>query len=589
MMHAIHYRLTLADPAAHYFDVSLTVDAPGPAALTLRLPCWIPGSYLMREFARHIVSLRAEADGQPLAIDKQDKHSWRVEPGAARQLSVHYRVYAFDLSVRGAYLDLERGFFNGSSVFLEVAEHADQPVSVEIVAPSHPACADWQLVSSLPRAGKRGRHGFGRFCADNYAELIDHPVEMAKVDLIRFTAAGVPHEIAVSGQHRGDLKRLARDVKAVCEWQIRLFGAPAPFSRYVFLLYVGQDIYGGLEHRASTALMADRQALPAPGQPTLDKSYQDLLGLFSHEYFHSWNVKRIAPAAFTPHHLYQENYTRLLWAFEGVTSYYDDLALVRAGVLSAEQYLKRLSDTLTAVERAPGHRLQTLEDASFDAWVKYYRQDENSPNSLVSYYTKGALVALCLDLLIRRDTAGQRSLDDVMRALWQRWLADGKGISETGWEALAMEVSGLDLRDFFQRALRSTDALPLAELLASVGVTLKHTVRDADDASRPAPPTLGVKTERDPLGWRIKCAYQDGPAQQAGLSGGDVLLALDGLRIHDLDAMLARYQPGDNVTVHAFRRERLLTLSLTLQASPADHCALAFNPDGVAHWLAPGR
>lgn len=579
MAHPLHYHLCVADPAAHYFDIRLSVRDPGPGLLTLRLPCWIPGSYLVREFARHIVSLHAQVDGVDMAVRKTNKHSWTLDPGQARQVDIHYRVYAFDLSVRGAYLDLERGFFNGSSVFLEVAGRAGEPVSVDIAIPEHPACADWKLVSSLPRAGRAGRHGFGRFCADNYAELIDHPVEMARVDVVRFTASGVPHEIAVSGQHRGDLKRLARDVKAVCEWQIRLFGAPPPFARYVFLLYVGQDIYGGLEHRASTALMADRAALPTAGEEAPGKAYQDLLGLFSHEYFHAWNVKRIAPAAFTPHDLYQENYTRLLWAFEGVTSYYDDLALVRSGVISAEHYLKRLSDTLTAVARAPGQQVQTLEDASFDAWIKYYRQDENSPNSLVSYYTKGALVALCLDLLIRRDTGGARSLDDVMRALWQRWQADGRGVEEDEWETLATQVSGLNLVSFFACALRSVDPLPLAELLASVGVTLTH------NGGSVSAPTLGVKTERDPLGWKIKCAYQHGPAQQAGLSGGDVLMALDGLRIHDLDAMLTQYQVGDCVTVHAFRRERLLTVQVTLQARPHDHCELAFNPEAVKGWL----
>lgn len=230
MIHPLHYRLCVADPAAHYFDVTLSIQALTPGPLTLRLPCWIPGSYLLREFARHIVSLHAQADGAAIAVTKTDKHSWTLDPGQARRLEVHYRVYAFDLSVRGAYLDLERGFFNGSSVFLEVAGRADEPVSVEIAAPEHPTCADWKLVTSLPRLGRAARHGFGRFCADNYAELIDHPVEMAQIDLVRFTAGGAPHEIAVSGQHRGDLKRLARDVKAVCEWQIRLFGAPPPFT-----------------------------------------------------------------------------------------------------------------------------------------------------------------------------------------------------------------------------------------------------------------------------------------------------------------------------------------------------------------------
>jgi predicted metalloprotease with PDZ domain len=590
MTASVQYRIQPLSLEAHLFDVTVTVARPAKKGQVFSLPAWIPGSYMIREFARHIVRIEATADGRPVGLEKLDKHSWQAQP-VKGALTVRYQVYAFDLSVRGAYLDARRGFFNGASVFLMAQGYEASPCELEIVAPA--GADDWQVATSLKTRDGKNKTGFGHYRAQDYDELIDHPVELGTFTRVSFRACGVSHEFVISGQFDADLKRLARDVKKICEWQIRLFGEPAPFDRYVFMLFAGKDIYGGLEHRASTALVANRADLPQPGASDIGDGYLRLLGLISHEYFHSWNVKRLKPAAFAPYDLNREGYTRLLWAFEGVTSYYDDLALVRSGVIDAPRYLGLLAQTITGVERAAGRRVQTLEEASFDAWIKYYRQDENSPNSLVSYYTKGALVSLALDLHIRHESAGACSLDDVMRALWAKWRRDGQGLAEDEWERLAEEATGLDLGAFFDRALRTTADLPLAELLATQGVTMVFDAAGAAgdngsvgaaDLTRAPRPTLGVRTAADPLGLRLTHVLDGLPAQAAGLSGGDVIVAAGGLRVADADALAARLTTGRKLKVHAFRRDELMTFSVLPVAAPQDTCRLSLAQGG-AGWL----
>ncbi|MBK0416861.1 M61 family metallopeptidase [Chromobacterium haemolyticum] len=587
---SVRYTLCPRAPEAHLFEVVLTVSKPAKNGQIFSLPAWIPGSYMIREFSRHIVEIRAESAGKTVQLVQLTKNSWQAAP-VKGVLVLRYKVYAFDLSVRGAYLDAERGFYNGSSVFLAVDGYENEACSVEILPPEGKAYADWKVATSLPARGADKKTGFGGYQAASYDELIDHPVELGAFERVSFKACGVPHEFVVSGRFRADLKRLARDTKKICEYQIKLFGEPAPFERYVFMLFVGKDIYGGLEHRASTALVANRDDLPQQGVEEIGDGYLKLLGLISHEYFHSWNVKRMKPAAFTPYDLNQEGYTRLLWAFEGITSYYDDLSLVRCGLIDEKRYLGLLAETISGVERGAGRLKQTLEQSSFEAWTKYYRQDENSPNSIVSYYTKGALAALALDLIIRRDSQGRQSLDDVMRALWRKWLDDGKGLAEDEWEKQAQAVTGLDLKAFFDQALRGVEPLPLAQLLATQGVELRfEPAANAGDRGglalngKPAPASLGVKAVAEAQGVRVINVYDGGAAQRAGLSGGDVIVAIDKLKAVDLDKALARYQPGDKLKLHWFRRDELISAQVELQAAPADACRLLLQDDG-ARWL----
>ncbi len=593
----VHYRIAPVSPEAHLFEVTLTVESPDPAGQVFWLPAWIPGSYLIREFSRHVVSIHAYSEGRALALARIDKQRWQAEAVPA-PVVLTYLVYANDLSVRGACLDGARGFFNGSSVFLAVAGQEEAACTVEIVQPAGKA---WQVATSLPRAGAK-QGGFGRYRAASYDELIDHPVEMGVFSHIGFKACGVPHELVIAGRHDADLKRLKRDIRKICEAQIRFFGEPAPFERYVFLVLALGEGYGGLEHRASTALICSRNDLPLEHETGIKPGYRQFLGLVSHEYFHAWNVKRIKPAAFAPYALDREAYTRLLWAFEGITSYYDDLFLRRAGLIGEQEYLDLIAQSMTSVQRTPGRQVQTLEEASLDAWIKYYRQDENSPNSLVSYYVKGALAALCLDLTLRLKTGGIRSLDDVMRALWQRFGKDferhGRGVAEHEWEAVAEEVAGIPLGDFFDRALRSTGELMLAELLEKFAVRTQLRVATGssdkggwqNELPKPSP-TLGVRTASEQGMLRLSHVLNKSAAEAAGLAAGDLLVALDGLRItpSNLDTLLAGRAPGKKRELHFFRRDELMQARIVPQLAAEDTWGLKLadaDPDVAALRLA---
>ena len=584
----IHYRVLPQHPEAHLFEVTCSLAEPDSEGQRFALPAWIPGSYLIRDFARHVVAIRAQSGRRALPIAKLDKHTWAVAP-CPGPLTVTMQVYAWDLSVRGAHLDTSHAFFNGCALFLRALGHEHRPCSVDILRPTGVRYRGWQVATSMPRMSAPA-HGFGSYGAADYDELIDHPVEMGQFSLASFSACGVPHELALTGRHDADLARLARDLKRLCEWHIRLFGEPAPMPRYVFLATALGEGYGGLEHRASTALLCARDDLPRAGVTEVTEGYRAFLGLCSHEYFHTWNVKRIKPAAFTPYDLERESYTGLLWAFEGITSYYDDLALARTGLISQQDYLELLGRSITNLLRTAGRGRQSVTEASFDAWIKYYRQDENSPNSQVSYYLKGSLIALCLDLLMRSRTRGRKSLDDLMRALWHEHGSTGRGLEEDGIERLAESVSGLRLRGFFDRALRSTAELPLKQLLASVGIEmhLRPPESSTDKGGKPASraparlgarATLGARTADDPGGVKLTHVLDGGAAQTAGLSAGDVLVAIDGLRVsqRNLDKRLEAQRPGDRVQAYAFRRDELIRCELLLAAAPPDTCYLSIS------------
>lgn len=583
---SIHYTVQPTDPAGHRFTVTLDVSDPDPAGQVLRLPAWIPGSYLVREFAKNIVHIQASSAGAPVTIDKLDKDTWRVAP-VAGPLRVVIEVYAWDLSVRTAHLDQTHGFFNGTSLFLCVVGQEDQPQGLTLLPPDDPKCAGWRVATTMPRKGAQP-YGFGTFEAADYDELIDHPVEMGTFELRTFEACGVPHDFAITGRFTCDWDRLLTDLKAICEHHIRFFGEPAPMERYLFQLTVVGDGYGGLEHRASTALIAKRDDLPQPGDDPdkLSDGYRRLLGLCSHEYFHTWNVKRIKPAAFLPYDLNREGYTTLLWAFEGVTSYYDDLGVLHAGSMKSTDWCELVGQTITRVRKGPGRRTQSLADSSFDAWTKFYRQDENAPNAIVSYYAKGALAALALDLTIRLQSEGKASLDDVWKQMWTRYGEPLVGVPEDGVETLAAEVTGLDLGEFFDIAIRGTADLPLEDLLAQFGVTL--TFRPAESASDKGGKKakkdveelrkrgeLGARVVKTSLGAKLANVYTGGAAHAAGLSAGDVVVAADGLRVtgSDLIDKLARKAPGETATLHAFRRDELHVVEVTLQA-PNEHVAV---------------
>ena len=586
----VRYSIFPSSPEAHLFEVRCTVDNPDPWGQKFSLPTWIPGSYLIREFAKHVVRIRAQSGRKLLRMVKLDKNSWQVEP-VDGPVTVTMEVYAWDLSVRGAHLDTTHAFFNGPSVFLKVDEREDEPVEVEILPPKGARYRNWRIATAMQRKGAKP-YSFGTYEAANYDELIDHPVEIGTFTLATFRAAGVQHDIAITGRHRTDMKRLAKDLKTLCETHIDLFGAPAPMDRYVFLVTAVGDGYGGLEHRASTALLCSRNDLPHEGMDKSSSGYRTFLGLASHEYFHTWNVKRIKPAAFTPYDLDRENYTTLLWAFEGFTSYYDDLLLVRAGLTSRSAYLETLGRHITSLLRVAGRKKQTVAESSFDAWIKYYRGDENTPNAGVSYYLKGSLIALRLDLLIRTETGGRKSLDNVMRALWKRYGMKGIGVPEDGIEQVAEQVTGLKLKRFFDQAVRSTADLALQKLLITVGVDMALRPPRSGVDRRERKPThaetpagrgaaLGVRTGAEGGNVRITHVLDGGAAQKSGLAAGDVVIAMDGLRVtpEHFEKQVSRYRPAETVTLHTFRRDELHVLDVKLDAAKADAWSLSVNED----------
>ena len=583
MNKSICYTIVAKDLAAHVFEITMTIAEPDPLGQHLMLPAWIPGSYMIREFARHIVQISATSQSKKVRLKKIDKHSWRAAV-CTGPLVVTYQVYAWDLSVRAAHLDQSHGFFNGSSVFLSAIGHEQLPHIVDIVKPAAAECKQWRIATSLPEL-KAKCYGFGTYRASDYDELIDHPVEMGLFDMATFVAHGVPHDIVITGQVPNlDLPRLCADLKKICETQIALFEPAlklAPMARYVFMTLAVGDGYGGLEHRASTALICNRADLPVLGKAEMSDGYRSFLGLCSHEYFHTWNVKRIKPAVFAPYVLDRESYTPLLWLFEGFTSYYDDLILRRCGLIDDAAYLQLLGKTINGVQRGAGRLKQSIAESSFDAWTKYYRQDENATNAIVSYYTKGSLVALTLDLTIRAETAGKKSLDDVMRALWQRTGRNfyseggGRGVTEEEVDALFDEISGLKLKRLLDRCVRSTSDLPLAEVLAPFGISVAAETASTDVV-------LGVRTTRDGNDCKLASVFEKGIAHQAGLSAGDVLIALDGLRITatNLNALLQRYRSGDDVMLHAFRRDEMKTfhIKLALDDTPLAQLSVQLKP-----------
>ncbi|MCA3056217.1 MAG: M61 family metallopeptidase [Rhodocyclaceae bacterium] len=581
----IRYRIVPIHPAAHLWQVTVTVDQPDTAGQRFALPVWIPGSYMIREFARHIGRVEARCGGYAVACEKINKCTWQCAPvnGA---LALTYTVYAWDLSVRGAHLDHTHGFFNGASVFLLVEGQRDSACGVEIVRPIGECYQGWKVATSLagPTAGDNGRD-FGMYHAENYDALIDHPVEMGLFTHATFDACGVIHHLVLTGRHRADVSRLTADLKKICETQIRLFEpetATAPMSEYWFLITVVGEGFGGLEHRASTALIVGRDELPLANEPRVTTGYRKLLSLASHEYFHTWNVKRIMPERFVPYDLTQENYTKQLWFFEGFTDYYDDLMLVRSGVISVLEYLELEADGIGRVLSQAGRTKQSVADSSFDSWIKYYRQDENSPNSIVSYYQKGALIGLALDLTIREATQDRYSLDDVMRDLWTRFGKPGIGVPEGEIERVSTEVAGIDLSGFFALTVYGTADPDLTRLLATAGVTLSWRANGTTGAKTPERvlPTLGAKLASESNGdAKLAQVFDGGSAIAAGLSAGDTIVAVDRLRVNagNLERRIRTYDIGSTLDVIAFRRDEMMEIKLTLIEPTTSTCVLTLS------------
>ena len=594
----LHYRVEQANLHAHLFQVTLTIARPA-ALQRVSLPVWIPGSYLVREFSKNLQNLRA-SQGDPssasVALQQLDKSTWQIACSPSSPLVLHYQVVAHDNSVRTAWLDENRGFFNGTSVCLKV-ESQEQLLHVLEVPPAK-SMSGWSLATGLTPL-QIDPQGFGSYTASDYDELVDAPVEMGLFWSGTFIARGVPHRFVVAGAAAStfDGARLLADTQKICEIQIRFWhgSKKPPHSNYLFMLNAVDDGYGGLEHRNSTALICNRRDLPRLGDTKTSDGYATLRGLISHEYFHTWNVKRLRPAQFESYLYDRENYTDLLWFFEGFTSYYDDLLLRRADLLDNAGYLKQLTSTVNQVMQAPGRLVQSVAEASFDAWVKYYRPDENTPNATISYYSKGALVALCLDLTLRSEgrTTHGATLDDVIRALWKRCKAGPMREID-----VADVLQTLGLRSFAPELaswVHGKDELPLKELLTQHGVAVLE--EPAQLAQR-----LGLRVTES-QGIQIKTVLRGGAAEQAGFSAGDEWLGIEpvakpssdilpagtnaGWRMTRLDDLLLYAGDAKQVIALISRDKRLIRLALMLPLAQTTWRLAAGNEAQVNEWLAP--
>jgi len=579
----IKYQITPKNINAHCFEVQLTLTNPTPSGQIFSLPNWIPGSYLVRDFSKHIISIQAHSNGKPITIKKLDKNHWITQP-CKQNITLTYQVYAYDLSVRCAYLSNQRAFFNGSSVFLKAVNFDDTPCQVTIHYPTTPVLGQWSCATTLKLTSKHPTHEI--YTAENYQDLIDHPVEMADFTRFEFSVANTPHAMTITGTHNTDIPRLQSDLHRICQHHIRFFGANIPFDTYLFLTLATTQDYGGLEHKKSTSLICSRKELPTPDQPAITPQYTRFLALCSHEYFHAWWIKTIKPASFHQLNMNRENYTEQLWIFEGFTSYYDELTLLRTQLLSIEQYLTLFAQTITKVQQSTGRHKQSLAESSFDAWTKFYQQDENAPNAIVSYYTKGAILAFILDIEIRKRTNDKHTLDSVIRVIYKDY--QETGLEDDTVQKVVENLTQSDFSTFFEQYLYGVTDLPLQNAFNYIGIHCNFTHKENDLSP------IGIAINKTQTYATITHILDNSCAQNAGLYVNDQILSINNNKVkaQDLPKTIASYTEGDTLTLTLLRDTLPLTLPLPLTFLPKSHAILTLTPTPTpttlkhrTHWI----
>lgn len=555
------------DTHKHLLFIKLQITKPTPKGQIVKLPCWTPGSYCIRDYAKHIVQISAKdcATQKNISIEKVNNNTWVCD--AAEALEIEYQVYAFDQSVRGCFIDSDRVFINGSTVFMALEGLQEQ--TIELNLEPEDKQKSFQVATQLELKSAK-KWGWGSYTAKNYERLLDCPITIGKMTLLDFEVNNIGHTIALTGTVLGDFAKLKSDVQKICQTQCDLFADKVPFDSYLFLLHLLEDGYGGLEHSDSTALIAATQCMPID-TPNDSKHYQLLLGLFSHEYFHAWNVKRIKPDVFMPYDLNQPSHTRLLWVFEGFTSYYDDLGLARSGTISEEDYFNILAKNITRVMRGPGRHVQSLVDSSFDAWTKFYFPNENSANQGVSYYVKGAVVACLMDMMIRLASDHKQSLDDVMRMLWQNFGKIKVGLTDNAIHNILVEM-GINPQ-FIQEAIYGVVDLPIEKIFTQFGLALDYKPRLQIGSFYPeaTPPienqgVFGWQLEKLSDKVKVLSVFYGGAAIQYGISAKDEVIAINNIKAtaKSYDAIAKRLRIGQKVEVTLFRENILKTIDVVL-------------------------
>jgi len=540
----------MSRPHTHLLEVEMRLRAARfPAQLNLVMPVWSPGSYLIREFERHVQDFAAsDTQGRILRWQKTNKNTWRVETGGAKELRITYQVYANDLSVRTNDLNDRHANWNNVALLMYPEGQLDKPSTLRVVP-----FADWQVATGLPAVPEQAN----TFRAENFDVLYDSPVEVGRFKTVSFEVRGVPHRIVMDGEGNYDLERLRRDVQKIVEVQVAIMG-DIPYHDYTFMLHAHTNDGGGLEHLNSTSIIVDRNSFRSAAY------VNSILSVISHEFFHAWNVKRIRPDALGPFDYTRENYTKLLWVAEGITDYYGALALRRAGLMSEEEYLGSLSSMIEAVQSKPGRLEMSVEEASFDAWIKYYRQDENSVNSQISYYDKGHLLGLLLDLEIRKLSNGAKSLDDVMRYLYTEFYKKNRNYTPEDFQRAAERMAGTSLENFFSRYVRGREELDYAASLSTVGLQFGA----PEAAGRPPVerPVFGADLAQQGDRLTVVRVYSGTAAYDQGLNTGDQIVALEGQRVNQQSffARLGEKRPGDTLNLTIFRDDDLRPLAIKL-------------------------
>lgn len=553
----INFTVSMSKPHTHLLEVEMRLRAARfPAQVNLVMPVWSPGSYLIREFERHVQDFAAsDSQGRVLRWQKTNKNTWRVETGGAKELRITYQVYANDLSVRTNDLNDRHANWNNVALLMYPEGHLDKPSTLRVVP-----FADWQVATGLPAVPGQAH----TFRAENFDVLYDSPVEAGLFKTVSFDVRGVQHRIVMDGEGNYDLERLRRDVQKIVEAQVAIMG-DIPYHDYTFFLHAHTNDGGGLEHLNSTSIIVDRNSFRSAAY------VHSVLAVISHEFFHAWNVKRIRPDALGPFDYTRENYTKLLWVAEGITDYYGALALRRAGLFSEEEYLGTLSSQIDSVQSKPGRLEMSVEEASFDAWIKYYRQDENAINSQISYYDKGHLLGLLLDLEIRKLSHGAKSLDDVMRYLYTEFYKKNRNYTPEDFQRAAERMAGTSMEGFFTRYVRGREELDYKASLSVVGLQL-----GAVDANKPPVerPYFGADLGQEGDRLMVRRVYSGTAAYDQGLNVGDQIVALEGQRVNQQSflARLNEKRPGDTLNLTIFRDDDLRVFAIKLGArTPPDY------------------
>lgn len=596
-MSDVKYTITVVDPLQHLFGIKIEFQPKSSEAVHLSLPNWLPGSYMIRDFAKHVLDFCASDQDGPLLCTPTSKSGFNIEHNN-KAITVSYHYYAFDLSVRKAYLDQQFGFINPASSCYQVDSHKEEQCEVLLKSPSHYVTQKWAPAVGLTSTGSTSLFKWGTYRADNYLDFTDYPILMGELDIAEFEVADVPHYVITAGQHFGSLSRVAKDLKPICEFQAEVFGGlPDDVGQYLFLTMVTDNGFGGLEHLNSTALVCSRYDIIKESQPMTD-GYQTFLSLCSHEYFHTWNVKRLKPKEFIPYNLNHEIYTKQLWFYEGMTSYFDDYSLVATETITPQAYLNTLAKTFTRVRRGQGETRQAVVESSYFSWTKFYQQDHTAPDQIASYYAKGALIACFADLSIRQNSKGEKNLAHLMKDAWQQWGCNNKGTTQEGLEDLFKKY--LSEKDFstFVELLHQPTRIDLTQILAQVGVELGYFSQTkpnqwfvdgtVEHNSATSEIWLGAMLAIENGSHVVKQVLNNSPAERAGIANGDILIAVNQVKLPhtDVETWLNKIARADGNSIHYFRKDSLMCSSLDLEPSPAFVAQLRIaNEENLKNWL----